>query len=218
MIEDESNLQVSNSAMIPMSSQVIIIGGSRLTFAEKNIIAVNSSGKTNVLGQLAIPVSSHAAAYSGKSIYVFGGELTIGDMIIEGIGTSNFYKITSEFFDCSYGNYGTNCSFCEPGFFNSNFNSDTCSPCKKGTYSPKYGQSYYSQCIPCDYGSFSSVEGSKICLLCNPEVECSIGSTNSGIELVESSIVSIQPANYQSNLNEANSDNFYFAIASVVVL
>ena len=173
------------------------------------------------IGNLLIPVSAHGGEHISNEIYIFGGSATIGNNIIEGLGTSLFYKVYHEAFYCSRGYYGQpggNCSICEPGYYSSSYNSDSCSPCRPGTYSTGYGLGDFYQCTPCEYGTYTDKYASTRCYLCDFISDCPIGSSSPSIFQATNQISSSQPKNYDTNSSKASMIIFNFQIGIGVVV
>ena len=220
IIFQSSLFELSNFSMIPMSSSFLIIGGNRLYVGSDLILQIFMNGTIELVGFLEFPVTYQAAAYSGKSIYLFGGAFAMGTNIIQNIGINDFYNITSTSFDCSPGNYGENCDFCSPGTYSEYSSSPICTPCNPGTYSNGFGQDFLSQCIPCSNGTFSDQPGSTYCKDCETTYDCPIGSSELRSSSSFPTIVSVQPPNYDNKDSNAAhyTDMFYVAIGALTLV
>ena len=220
VIDSPQALQICNAGTIILQSTFAIIGGSQLDNALSAItLYVTSWGIGFTLDNLPVTVTSHAIAHAGKSIYVFGGTLTQGSTFLSDVGTSNFYNVTIEYFDCSLGYAGENCTICEPGTYSAELNSSSCTLCVPGTYSNTYGMGHLSQCTPCPYGTFSDINGSNMCYDCNIPADCPIGSVAPSYSPTIPSFSQRQPQPYDNGLTQANSaiSTFQFIILAVIV-
>lgn len=168
--------------------------------------------QTYTLGYLPVATAYHAVVHSGRSIYTFGGAFSVGNSLIPDVGTSNFYNISSESFDCSTGNYGKNCSYCGSGTYNAGLNMDTCQSCPPGTFANNFASSSYSQCTPCDYGFFSDKWGTTMCKHCITGNECPIGSIKSQTLPTIEAFVTVQPIQYDDQKLLAS---YYISISNL---
>ena len=92
-----SSLQVSDSVTVFMKDTFILLGGRRVNTALTNVDwGTYISNYLFPIGNLLIPVSAHGVEHISNEIYIFGGSATIGNNIIEALGTSLFYKVYHE--------------------------------------------------------------------------------------------------------------------------
>ena len=214
-------LQLSSAGTRVFNSTFAIIGGNQIDSALSAItLYIISVGIGVTIDYLPVTVTSHAIAHAGRSIYVFGGTLTMGNSFFDEVGTSNFYNVTNEYFDCSIGYAGDNCTICLPGTYGSILNSKACTPCPPGTYSSSYGVAYYSQCTPCAHGTFADLWGSTMCKDCDNPADCHVGSTAPVYTPPILPFAEIQPLAYDDRKTQANAAilNLEFAILAVLVL
>ena len=197
-------VQVSSCGTVYMTSNLVQIGGKRINTAYSFVSSFSYSDSiTTTLGYLPTPVSNHAIAYTGRSIYVFGGVDVISDIVLSDIGTSNFYKVTDPSFDCSTGYYGENCTMCEPGFYNPSLNAEECIACEAGSINNEYAAGYISQCIPCKVNTFSDINGGTRCKDCSVDEYCPVGTAvpNDSAETYD---FTRQPSAYDEQQSTAN--------------
>lgn len=223
MDTNDSEREYSNTQNILTENGLVQIGGSRTNTISSSIKFYNIAEKTVVtLGHLPDPVASHSIVHSGKNIYIFGGLNSVSNIGIPNIGTSRFYKITDDIFDCSPGNYGNECILCEPGYYNDQFNAESCTACPAGTYNSDYGATSLSQCIPCHVNTFADVPGSYTCKECPNSEDCPIG-TSIPIPNTLENTQEIQPSSYDENRVKSAFINqiviaCIFAFAGVIIL
>ena len=207
-------LQISSAGTVIMSDFLVMIGGSGINSAVSEVSLVFfSNANACVVDYLPVNVTYHAVAHTGRSIYVFGGALAIGNTFFDSVGTSNFYNITADYLDCSRGFYGDSCKMCGPGSYSSALNSENCSFCGPGTYSDSYGMGYPSQCTPCAYGSYSNLTGSRLCRDCGNPSDCPVGSTAPSHQDYIEYLTEIQPSAFDKGEIQSANAVYTFQLA-----
>ena len=210
------SLIFSNAGLVLMQEAFAIIGGSQLTNSLSNVTLYSTTTGTGFsLDTLPVTVTSHAVSHAGRSIYVFGGTLTMGQTYFDEVGTSNFYKITHSSFDCSRGFFGDSCTMCLPGSLGGSLNSALCELCGAGTYSSSYGLGYTAQCTPCPSGSYAESPGSSLCRSCNNPNDCSIGSRAEDSVMIYNSFEELQPLAYDEGTTAAKARVEYYEFAAL---
>jgi hypothetical protein len=216
IIFSSSSLAVADAAFLDLNPHILLLGG-RKNIAAKSDIYLISTNQTWA-GSLPFPMAGHAAQFAGRSVYIFGGLKTVGKAILQNTGTSTFIKLKDEALGCSYGYASKNCTICEPGFYSSSSNAAECEQCKPGTYSESYGQRYFTQCFPCPFQTFSSINGSKMCLSCDTYEYCPIGSVAPAMRITIPTVASVQPRAYDTSVTISDSDNSILIVALASVL
>lgn len=180
---------------------------------------MKSLGKIEVNGQPEY-VYSAAIAYYKKSLYIHGGESTIGLAMRKSVGKNSFLRIDFECedenecdFKCSPGTYISviyGCIPCQEGSFSGESGSDTCQKCPAGTFGPSKSANSQSQCYPCQYGHFNTYSGASHCKSCPTGWSCPVGSTIPSFNKSDIDVnSSIQPNNFDmSNEYSENKELF----------
>lgn len=167
-------------------------------------------------------IYSHIAEHYKDSIYVFGGGISIGRIIMGMSANNNLLKIDrSESvltrLECSRGTIGDTCEPCKAGYYEQN---SECIPCPSGRYSVIIASTTAFQCLPCDYGFFNYKEGNSYCFECLSQDYCPIGSMEPITKGSSPSYLSIQPLEYQPDITLINQlvNNLWYASGGLVCL
>jgi hypothetical protein len=216
ILSSNYSLAVAEAAIVNLNPHILLLGGRKYIEAKSDIYLITPT--ITWAGSLPFPMVGHAAQFAGRSVYIFGGLKTVGKAILKDRGTSTFIKITDEALGCSYGYAGVNCTICEPGSYSSDSNSAECAKCKPGTYSESYGQRYDFQCFPCPFQTYSSSNGSSMCLLCGSDDYCPIGSVAPTKRTSFPTVFGSQPGDFDTSIDIADSDNNILVVALISVL
>ena len=214
-------LYISSAGLIFLEGFFAIIGGNQIDVALSNVtLYETATGIGYNMENLPVAVTSHAIAQAGKNIYVFGGSLSMGSSYQKEVGTSNFYLVNNDYFQCSKGFYSSSCTPCPPGSYSVALDSTSCELCPAGTYGSRYGLSYLSQCTPCSYGTFADQTGSTYCKDYHTPSECPIGSTAPIHRDSIQAFTEIQPSPYDDHTSVAANyiSNFQIAVYVALIL
>ncbi|OMJ77208.1 hypothetical protein SteCoe_23243 [Stentor coeruleus] len=199
----DNSLMPAESSAVAVGDEIIVSFGTFLDYAlSKDIIAYNWKNNTvRNLGSFSdIFTFGHGMLHYGKSFYIFGGGIHFGSLKVHSFATAKLFRIDSDEdgyqITCSSGTISPNCDPCPPGYY---CEENTPEPCPPGSSSLKISCTHASQCIPCDYGYFSSKSASTLCLECFIGSFCPLGSSFPKDKFVQLTFFQSQPSDYPGN-------------------
>ena len=195
----DNRLASSESPLIASPDCLMLISGSLMRdLVFSTLIYFNISANTVIYKTLPTELGlfGHTAVHLGKSIYIFGGGLSISRIRMPGITSNQLYKLTWDELGCGAGSQSPDCKSCPKGYYEE---SNTCNPCLPGTYSDILGASGIIACIPCTYGSFNDKMGSGYCKLCSNNTFCPIMSRKVQNKLYDLVPISEQPEDFKGS-------------------
>lgn len=180
-IFSSSILGVSESALVQMEDFILLVSGTYWDYSiSEKILGFNFKTISEFALESFTDVLSygHSFAHYKNSLYIFGGGLKIDNLKIKSFASQNFYMIQAENGDnniipCSFGTVSPDCDPCPQGYYCPKGNPI---PCEPGTRNSLFSSKDSSQCLPCEYGSFSQNPGAIMCLQCSAYDYCPIGS------------------------------------------